>query len=171
MAGAAKPRMITARRLELAFANLFGELGPEFFVTGHYSAGQRAMNAAEGVARVRAFHADHKAKGWGGIGYHYVIPDDGALICARPTRLKGAHTALHNSNNIGVNMPGTTGDRPTTAQRDTYRWLLDNAHTAEMPAPHRTDRDLRTAKRRGHHQWPDNATLCPGDFLHMYLKG
>jgi N-acetylmuramoyl-L-alanine amidase len=165
------PRIITARRLGLAFANLFGELGPEFFVTGHYSAGARARNAREGVALVRAFHAAHKAKGWGGIGYHYVIPDDGSLICARPTRLKGTHTALHNSNNIGVNMPGTTGDRPTTAQRDTYRWLLDNAHTAAMPKAHRTDRNLRDARLRGHNQWPDNATLCPGDFLHMYLKG
>jgi hypothetical protein len=135
------PRIITARRLGLAFADLFGELGSEFFVTGHYSAGARANDLRDGVALVRSFHAEHKAKGWGGIGYHYVIPDDGALICARPTLLKGTHTALHNSNNIGVNMPGTTGDRPTVAQRRTYRWLLDNA------------------------------TLCPGDFLHMYLKG
>jgi N-acetylmuramoyl-L-alanine amidase len=167
----AAPRIITARRLGLGFANLFGELGPELFVTGHYSAGARAKNAREGVALVRSFHAGHKAKGWGGIGYHYVIPDDGSLICARPTRLKGTHTALHNSNNIGVNMPGTTGDRPTPAQRDTYRWLLDHAHTAAMPKPHRTDRNLRDATRRGHHQWPDNVTLCPGEFLHMYLKG
>lgn len=167
----AKPRIITARRLGLRFANLFGNLGPEFFVTGHYSAGRRAKNAREGVERVRAFHADHKAKGWGGIGYHYVIPDDGTLICARPTLLKGTHTALHNSNNIGVNMPGTLGDRPTVAQRETYRWLLDNAHTNKMPRAHRTDVNLRLAVRRGHHQWPDNATQCPGDFLHMYLRG
>lgn len=167
----APPRIITARSLGLAFANLFGELGPEFFVTGHYSAGPRAKNATEGVARAKSFHADHKTRGWGGIGYHYLIPDDGTLICCRPTRLKGAHTALHNSNNVGVNMPGTTGDLPTAAQRDTYRWLLDNAHTNAMPAAHRTDRNLRSAVRRGHRQWPDNATACPGEFLHMYVKG
>jgi len=51
------PRIITARRLGLAFANLFGELGPEFFVTGHYSAGARAKNAREGVALVRGLPA------------------------------------------------------------------------------------------------------------------
>ena len=85
------PRIITARRLGLAFADLFGELGPEFFATGDNSAGARARNAREGVALVRAFHAAHEAKGWGGIGYHCVIPDDGALICARPTLLKGKH--------------------------------------------------------------------------------
>jgi hypothetical protein len=166
-----QPRIITARRLGLRFADLFGDLGPEFHVTGHYSAGPRAKDASEGVARVRTFHEEHRQKGWGGIAYHYVIPDDGTLICARPTRLKGAHTALHNSNNIGVNMPATRGDHPTPAQRDTYRWLLDHAHTSALPAAHRTDRNLRKAKRWGHREWPDNATECPGDFLHMYLKG
>jgi hypothetical protein len=167
----AAPRIITARKLGLTFANLFGELGPELHVTGHYSAGARAKNAREGVARARSFHAAHKAKGWGGIAYHYLIADDGTLICVRPTLLKGAHTALHNSNNIGVIMPGTIGDRPTTAQRDTYRWLLDNAHTDALPRAHRTDRNLRRATRRGHREWPDNSTACPGEFLHMYRKG
>jgi N-acetylmuramoyl-L-alanine amidase len=167
----ATPRIITARKLGLGFANIFGELGPELHVTGHYSAGPRAKDAREGAARVRSFHDEHRRKGWGGIAYHYVIPDDGTLICARPTLLKGAHVGGHNSNNIGVCMPGTIGDRPTPAQRETYRWLLDHAHTGEMPRAHRTDRNLRQARRHGHNQWPDNPTQCTGDFLHMYLAG
>jgi hypothetical protein len=64
---AGQPRIITARTLGLAFQNLFGQLGPEDNVTGHHSAGARARNWREGVARVKQFHADHKAKGWGGI--------------------------------------------------------------------------------------------------------
>ena len=167
----ARPRIITARRLGLRFQNVFGQLGPELHVTGHYSAGPRARNAREGVARVRAFHDWHKRQGWGGIAYHYVIPDDGTLICCRPTLLKGAHVARHNSNNIGVCMPGTTGDRPTRRQQATYRWLLNNAHTAAMPRAHRTDRNLRRAKRWGHRQWPHQSTACPGLFLRMYLAG
>ena len=168
---AARPRIITARSIGLAFQNLFGDLGPEVDVTGHYSAGARARTWQEGVARAQSFHADHKAKGWGGIGYHFVIADDGALICARPTLLKGAHTALHNTQNLGINCPGTTGDRPTTKQQATYRWLLANAHTAALPQAHRTDRDLRQARLHGHKEWPDNATACPGLFLAMYKAG
>lgn len=166
------PRIITARTLGLSFANLFGELGPERFVTGHYSATPRARNAREGAQRARSFHAAHRNKGWGGVGYHYLIADDGTLICLRPTLLKGAHVGGHNSNNIGVNMPGTTGDRPTRAQRRTYRWLLDNAHTDKMPRAHRTDLPLRRARRRGHKQWSGHESNgCPGRFLRMYVEG
>src|SRR5215218_9625072 len=154
---AARPRIITARSIGLAFQNLFGDLGPEVDVTGHYSAGGRARTWQEAVARARSFHADHKAKGWGGIAYHFVIADDRALICARPTLLKGAHTAVHNTQNLGINCPGTTGDRPTSKQQQTYRWLLANAHTAALPQAHRTDRDLRQARLHGHKEWPDNA--------------
>jgi hypothetical protein len=99
---------------------------------------------------VKQFHADHKAKGWGGTGSHFVIADDGALICARLTILKGAHVGMHNTRNLGVNCPGTTGDRPTPQQKETYRGLLANAHTASMPKAHRTDRDLRQARLFGH---------------------
>jgi hypothetical protein len=166
-----RPRIITARRLGLRFRNLFGQLGPELHVTGHYSAGPRARDAREGVARARSFHTQHANQGWGGVGYHYLIADDGTLICLRPTILKGAHVGAHNSNNVGVNCPGTVGDRPTDAQRETYRWLLANAHASSMPRPHRTDRDLRKAKRWGHKQWPGHhSNGCPGEFLKMYLE-
>jgi N-acetylmuramoyl-L-alanine amidase len=166
------PRIITARSIGLAFANVWGQLGPEQFVTGHYSAGGRARDWREAIAKARSFHADHKRKGWGGIGYHYVIADDGALICARPTLLKGTHVGAANTNNIGVNCPGTTGDRPTPQQKSTYRWLLTNAHTPAMPKAHRTDRDLRIAVLRGHNQWPGHRSNgCPGRFLAMYVAG
>ncbi|HEV3479580.1 MAG TPA: peptidoglycan recognition family protein [Gaiellaceae bacterium] len=168
----AAPRIITARSVGLAFQNLFGQLGPEENVTGHHSAGARAANWREGIERVKQFHADHKAKGWGGIGYHFVIVDDGTLICARPTILKGAHVGSHNTKNLGVNCPGTTGNRPTAQQKATYQWLLANAHTAAVPKPHRTDRDLRQARFFGHRDWPGHhSNACPGTFYAMFKAG
>jgi N-acetylmuramoyl-L-alanine amidase len=166
---AEKPRIVTARSIGLAFQNLFGQLGPESNVTGHHSAGARASNRQEGIARVKQFHADHKAKGWGGIGYHFVITDDGTLICARPTILKGAHVGGHNTENLGVNCPGTTGDRPTPEQKATYRWLVANAHTAALPKAHRADRDLRQARFFGHRDWSGHeSNECPGTFYGMF---
>jgi N-acetylmuramoyl-L-alanine amidase-like protein len=167
-----KPRIITARSMGLAFQNLFGQLGPENNVTGHHSAGARARNRQEGIARAKQFHVDHKAKGWGGIGYHFVIADDGTLICARPTILKGAHVGGHNTENLGVNCPGTTGDRPTPEQKATYRWLLANAHTAALPKAHRTDRDLRQARLFGHRDWSGHeSNECPGTLYGMFKAG
>lgn len=166
------PRIVTARSIGLAFQNLFGELGPEEEVTGHYSAGARAKTWRDGVERAKSFHAFHKGKGWGGVAYHFIIADDGALICARPTILKGAHTGLHNTKNLGVNCPGTTGERPTPQQRATYQWLLANAHTERMPREHRTDVDLRRARLHGHRDWSGHeSNACPGRFYGMYKAG
>ena len=101
-----------------------------------------------------------------------MIADDGALICARPTILKGAHVGLHNTENLGVNCPGTTGDRPTAAQRETYRWLLANAHTSALPKAHRTDLDLSQSRLFGHNSWSGHESNgCPGLFKGMYLAG
>jgi len=69
-------------------------------------------------------------------------------------------------------MHGTTGDKPTRAQRRAYRWLLANAHTRRLPRTHRTDQDLRAATRRGHNSWSGHrANACPGSFKPMFLKG
>lgn len=165
------PRIITARKLGLTFVNRFGELGPELNVTGHYSATARARDWEEGASRARSFHQFHKTKNWGGIAYHFLIVDDGTLICGRPTILKGTHVGGHNTNNLGVNMPGTTGDRPTQAQRATYQWLLRNAHTEALPQVHRTDVDLSRARLWGHKEWVGQATLCPGLFLPVFKAG
>ncbi len=172
------PRIITARKLGLTFANLFGQLGPEKFVTGHYSAGPRAADWRAGVERAKEFHRFHRdTRGWGGLAYHFMIADDGALICGRPTMLKGAHVGGHNTSNLGVNCPGTrtpNTDRhkPTERQRETYRWLLANAHTDALPKAHRTDLDLRGATLRGHNSWDGHTSNgCPGLFKPMYLAG
>jgi hypothetical protein len=144
-------------------------MGLEKSVVGHYSGGARARNVKEGIARAKEFHKYHLSKGWAGIGYHFVIADDGAIVGCRPTSYVGAHVLNQNSGRIGVNMPGTTGDRPTKRQARAFWWLLHNAHTAAMPQAHRTDRDLSRLPVYGHKDLM--ATDCPGLFYGMYKKG
>jgi hypothetical protein len=169
------PRIVTARSMGLQFvASKLAAMGPERGVIGHYSAGARAKNMAEGIARAKSFHHDHQVnRGWAGIGYHYLITDDGVIICCRSTFHTGSHTKGHNSGQIGVNMPGTLTatikDKPTRRQARTFNWLLHNAHTAAMPRQHRTDVNLSTVPRKGHNDFM--ATSCPGLFKGMYLKG
>lgn len=164
------PRIVTARSMGLKFkTNQLAAMGPEKSVVGHYSAGARAKNRVEGIARAKSFHNGHLAKGWAGIGYHYVIPDDGAIICCRSTFHTGAHVLNNNRGRIGVNMPGTTGDRPTKRQARAFSWLLHNAHTDALPRAHRTDRDLSRVPVRTHKDLM--ATSCPGLFRGMYRRG
>lgn len=166
------PKIVTARSMGLNFhQNQLTPLGPEKIVAGHYSATPTAKDWQEGVKAVRSFHRSHKARGWAGIGYHYVIPNDGAILCGRSTLHKGAHVLNHNSGAIGVNMPGTTGDTPTKRQARSFNWLLHNAHTSAMPRAHRTDVNLSTLPRKGHKEFPGQSTSCPGAYLGMYRRG
>ena len=173
------PRIVTARSINLQFRpNKLARMGPEHGTVGHYSGVPgRARNLAEGIAKARSFHESHLGRGWAGIGYHYLIADDGSIVCCRSTFHKGAHVDGKNDSLIGVNMPGTLQgppkpvirDQPTRAQARTFNWLLRHAHTEAMPRVHRTDRDLSRLPIQGHKDL--NNTSCPGLFHAMYLMG
>lgn len=44
----------------------------------------------------------HKARGWKGIGYHYLITLDGTIEKGRDEAEVGAHCTGHNAHSIGV---------------------------------------------------------------------
>ena len=44
----------------------------------------------------------HKARGWQGIGYHFVIALDGSIEYGRAINKVGAHVKWHNKNSIGI---------------------------------------------------------------------
>lgn len=44
----------------------------------------------------------HRANGWDGIGYHYVVCLDGSVEQGRPEEKVGAHCRGHNKHSIGV---------------------------------------------------------------------
>lgn len=68
----------------------------------------------------------HKAKGWKGIGYHYVIYLDGSIHKGRDESEIGAHCAGYNSDSIGICYIGGGGykDTRTEAQKKSLIELL-----------------------------------------------
>ena len=162
------PRIITSTQLGLRFQDVFGPRGRIWRWTGHYSAGPRAHTHTEGVARAREFHRAHLAKGWGGCSYDVIVSDDGTLFLMNPIGRKGAHVALNNTGNVGLNCPGNVGDKPTAAGEATIRWYLRNAHTKAIPAPWRSPVPLLGVKASVHKDWM--ATACPGAFEPMYRR-
>ena len=166
------PRIIAAEELNLEFRDVFGPTGPARHVTGHFSAGARAGDWRQATPVARRLHVDHLGMGWGGCGYHFMIADDGTLLCLRPVALYGAHVGGHTSGNIGVICAGTAGHRPTRAQRETYAWLLGNAHTTALAPEHRTEADLRGASLHTHRMWHGHSTNpCAGWFEDLFLAG
>ena len=67
-------------------------------------------------------HEWHLARGWAGIGYHYVINELGELEFGRPEYWIGSHVAEFNSNSIGICLLGV--DKFTDAQWSTLRKLV-----------------------------------------------
>ena len=112
------------------------------------------------TAEGKNYHASdidkwHKAKGWKGIGYHYVIDLDGTVEPGRPLNQIGAHTEGHNANSIGICYIGgcakdgrTPKDTRTPEQKlAMYQLLYDLLNTYPKATVH------------GHYEYANKA--CP----------
>ena len=97
----------------------------------------------------------HKARGWRGIGYHYVVLLDGIIEYGRPVKDIGAHCQGHNSNSIGVcyiggvEQDGTTPKDTRTCEQKEALILLIRVLKLLHP----------TATIYGHRDFSDKA--CP----------
>lgn len=72
----------------------------------------------------------HKARGWKGVGYHYIIYRDGTIHTGRPISQIGAHCIGHNTNSIGIcyigglSIEGNPKDTRTEEQKMSIRSLV-----------------------------------------------
>ncbi|EKU72118.1 peptidoglycan recognition family protein [Selenomonas sp. F0473] len=72
-------------------------------------------------------HASHRAKGWSGIGYHYVVRKDASIEAGRPHWTVGAHAYEHNNHTIGIHVCGNFElAEPTGAQIEALSMLIAN---------------------------------------------
>lgn len=79
------------------------------------------------AARVLSIAADHRRRGWDGIGYHFLIAEDGRFWHGRPLSKQGAHVLGENEENIGISFIGTYSKQPPPeAALNTCRVLLRN---------------------------------------------
>lgn len=81
----------------------------------------------------------HKARGWNGIGYHYVVLRDGTIQQGRPESVIGAHCAGHNAHSIGICYEGgldVTGAPKDTRTRAQKRALLRLLRDLKQKYPH-----------------------------------
>ena len=77
-----------------------------------------SLTRRSSTARIILHHADasscdaavihrwHKANGWSGIGYHFVVRKNGRIERGRPEWAVGAHASGSNSNSIGICFEG-----------------------------------------------------------------
>jgi len=75
----------------------------------------------------------HRGRGFGAIGYHWIIDRDGQIAKGRPEETTGAHVAGHNTGSIGICLIGGHGSSEndpfsknyTTEQEAALRKLIE----------------------------------------------
>lgn len=98
----------------------------------------------------------HRAKGWDGCGYHFVIGIHGEIWLGRSITQIGAHTAGYNAESIGVcyiggldSLTGKPCDTRTEAQNESFKVLLRLLH-----------RMFPEATLHGHKEFANKACPC-----------
>lgn len=126
----------------------------EFFV--HYDGGHPVERTGYDVPR----HIDdvHRDNGWSGIGYNFVVDQQGNVYEGRGWLLVGAHCPGHNRSGIGVQVAIGGAQQPSPAALNATRRLYDLACRL-------TGRNLA---KRGHRD--GYATACPGDTLQTWVN-
>ena len=64
-------------------------------------------HAAASKCTAQQIHSWHLAKGWVGIGYHFLVRKDGSIYRGRPEDTVGAHAGNNNYDSIGVCFEGS----------------------------------------------------------------
>ena len=110
----------------------------------------------------------HRAKGWDGCGYHFVIDLDGRIELGRSITKIGAHTSGKNGTSIGVcyvggldDLTGRPADTRTTAQCESLEELLTVLH-----------RMFPEATLHGHKEFANKACPCfdVGEYAHIFAE-
>ncbi|MFJ1932612.1 N-acetylmuramoyl-L-alanine amidase [Kitasatospora sp. NPDC088160] len=126
----------------------------EFYV--HYDGGDPVGRTGNAVPQ--AIEREHLGNGWAGIGYNFVVDQDGAIYEGRGWNLQGAHCPGHNRSAFGVQIAIGGDQAPSAAALNAARALYDETCA----------RAGRSLAKRGHKD--GFATLCPGPKLYSWVQ-
>lgn len=102
---------------------------------------------------IETIHEMHRQRGWGGIGYHFLIRTDGLVFEGVPLPMRGIHAGRANADSIGIALTGNFEQhRPSGRQLKSLERLvryLRGLHPHWNNLPVLLHKDV-------------SATLCPG---------
>jgi peptidoglycan hydrolase-like amidase len=96
----------------------------------HHTAQKVAGDNRPTVERMRALYEYHtNSRGWGDIGYHYVVDEQGGIYEGRSggKNVVGGHVYCGNVGTVGVALMGNfEEEQPTIQQIQSLQWLLNH---------------------------------------------
>ncbi|MFF4528192.1 N-acetylmuramoyl-L-alanine amidase [Streptomyces sp. NPDC001407] len=126
----------------------------EFFV--HYDGADHITRTGSSVPQ--AIERSHLGQGWAGIGYNFVVDQDGTIFEGRGWTLQGAHCPNHNVSGIGVQVAIGGDQEPSAKALAATRALYDEA----------CRKTGRALAKKGHKD--GFATECPGRRLYAWVQ-
>lgn len=99
-------------------------------------------------------HGWHLQNGWDGIGYHFVILEDGAIEGGRPSYWRGSHTKGHNDA-LGICLIGQ--DSFTDEQYESLKNLI-------------LGHEFKKEEVVGHYAVSDGKKTCPNFDVEAFLE-
>lgn len=131
------------------------------FIVIHCSASRPSMDVGR-----KEIDAWHKARGFSGVGYHFIVRRDGTVEKGRPKMAIGAHAAGYNNNSLAVCWVGGVSedmlgaeDNRTPKQKKALEKLVLDLHV-EFP----------DARILGHRDLPNVNKACPSFDVAKWLK-
>lgn len=109
----------------------------------------------------------HRARGWFGIGYHYVITRGGKVETGRPLENPGAHASGYNARSIGICLVGGVSEADTKVAENNFtpEQFEELAYLIETLAER-----FPKARVLGHRDLPGVAKACPSFDVVSWLK-
>ncbi|MFG2986147.1 peptidoglycan-binding protein [Streptomyces sp. NPDC048258] len=111
-----------------------------------------------GTSVPKAIERTHLNQGWAGIGYNFVVDQDGNIFEGRGWTLQGAHCPNHNISGLGVQVAIGGDQEPSAKALAACRWLYDEA----------CRKTGKTLAKKGHKD--GFATECPGELLYAWVQ-
>lgn len=99
------------------------EIAARDYFLNHYHGGKPLHD--RGAAMAREIEAIHRAEGWAGVGYAFMVGQDGVAYEGRGWELVGAHCPDFNTRGVGVYYAVGGDQEPTEAAKATGRWLYE----------------------------------------------
>jgi len=132
---------------------------PPRYITVHHDGMSPflAKDQSSAAARIEIIRNGHRSKGWGDIGYHYVVDRGGRVWEGREIQWQGAHVKNSNEGNIGICCLGNFDEQSPSDEQ------LQAAE--RMVGCLMQKYNITVARVRTHQEWPTAHTACPGRSL------
>lgn len=142
-------------------------------ITIHHSALFCGKSSRQSKDFVRIFQRTHmEDRGWGDIGYHWLIDRDGHVLEGRDMRYQGAHAGDNASNrrNIGICLLGNfQPGRRERAQRPSLEQINSLERLVHTLSGQYSIDPSQILTHREVHPGGSAATLCPGVWLSPFV--